>query len=139
MNGAARPGQASPEKNAIVIRSMSTSVTGSSPVSATASTFGATARTRSPYSFQNVSVQNSVPCAVAAGELSAGIAEVMASACQATSSSTNSANTLAYRMASASSCITEISHCSSSPGGRSTPRLMPWIHWANARSKFVAK
>ena len=33
MNGAARSGHASPEKNAIVIRAMSASATGSSPVS----------------------------------------------------------------------------------------------------------
>ena len=35
-------------------------------------------------------------------------------------------------------CITEMSHCSSRPGGSSTPRLMPWIHCAKARSKSVA-
>ncbi len=60
MNGAARPGQASPEKNVIVIRSMSVAATGSSPVSTTAPTSGAIARTRSPYWSQNVSVQKSV-------------------------------------------------------------------------------
>ena len=138
MNGAARSGHASPEKNVIVIRAMSASATGSSPVSRTASTPGATARTRSPYMSQNVSVQNSVPAGEAVADELADGTEVIVSACQATSSSTNSANTAAYFIASASSCITEISHCSSSPGGSSTPRLMPWIHCANASSMFVA-
>ena len=33
-------------------------------------------------------------------------------------------------MASSSACMTETSHCSSSPGGSSTPRLIPWIQCA---------
>ena len=66
---------------------------------------------RSPYRPMNVSVQNNV--------------SVMRPACQVINSSTNSANTSALRIVSASSCITEISHWSSRPGGSMTPRLMP--------------
>ena len=53
--------------------------------------------------------------------------------------STNSSSTFPARARSASVCATESSHCSSSPGGSSTPRLTPQIHWANARSKSVAR
>ena len=58
MNGAARSGQASPLKNATVIRARSRSLTASVPVSVMTSRAGAAARKRSAKRSQATSVQN---------------------------------------------------------------------------------
>ena len=49
---------------------------------------------------------------------------------QAVTASAKDRNTSTPCATSSSSCMTEMSHCSSSPGGSSTPRLMPHSHWA---------